>query len=116
MNDYQVMCEGQSPLDDDVAKRAARVLMLKYPVQSPHMWKVSVRDNAIWLKSSMTGNACMVRHLSKIDFSSSEFERQIEFAAGELLERAKLSNSTEQDYAKTLDGGDAFKWKPTVVV
>ena len=114
---YQIMCEGQTPMDDAVCARAAKVLMLKYPVESPHLWLVNVRDNAIWLKSSMTGKACMVRHLSTIDFSSSNFEHEIEMAAGELLERAHLSrSSTDLDYAKKLDGGEAIKWKPPLVI
>ena len=116
MSDYQIMCTGDTPMDDSIAARAAKVLMLKYPVKSPHLWMVTVRQNCIWLKSSMTGKACMVRHLSKINFSDSEFEKQIERAAGELLERAYLSrvNMESMDYAKRLDGGEAFKWKPAV--
>lgn len=114
---YQIICDGQTPMDDAVAARAAKVLMQKYPVQSPHMWMVNVRDNAIWLKSSMTGKACMIRHISDIDFSTSNFEKEIERAAGELLERARLSrSSTDLSYAKTLDGGEAIKWKPQLEI
>ncbi len=109
------MCEGQTPADDAVAQRAAKVLMLKYPVKAPHLWMVNVRDDAIWLKSSMTGKACMMRRLSTINFSSSNFEKEIERAAGELLERAHLSRvNMDMDYAKKLDGGEAFKWKPAL--
>lgn len=112
---YQIMCTGQTPAEDSVCARAAKVLMLKYPVQSPHMWYVEVRENTIWLKSSMTGKACMVRHLRDIDWSSSNFEKEIERAAGELLERASLSRTNmNMDYAKTLDGGEAIKWKPVL--
>jgi hypothetical protein len=111
---YQIMCEGVTAADDAIAGRAAKVLMQKYPVQSPHMWMVNVRDNCIWLKSSMTGKACMIRHLSKINDSS--FEKEIERAAGELLERAHLSRvNMEMDYAKRLDGGEAIKWRPAVL-
>ena len=118
MSDYQVMCEGQTKADDAIAQRAAKVLMMKYPVQSPHLWMVSVRDDAIWLKSSMTGKACMMRRLSTINYSASNFEKEIERAAGELLERAHLSrvNMESMDYAKRLDGGEAFKWKPSLVI
>lgn len=115
MSDYQIMTEGDNPLADSIAARAAKVLMLKYPVQSPHMWMVTVKQGCIWLKSSMTGKACMVRHLAKINFSDSEFEKQIERAAGELLERAHLSRTNmEMDYARRLDGGDEIKWQPAV--
>ena len=113
---YQIMCEGDGPLADAIAGRAAKVLMTKYPVQSPHMWYVTVKQNVIYLKTSMTGTkACMARHLSSINFSESEFEKQIERAAGELLERAHLSRvNMDMDYAKRLDGGEEIKWKPVV--
>jgi hypothetical protein len=115
VSDYQILCEGDNPIADSIAARAAKVLMLKYPVQSPHMWMVTVKHDLIWLKSSMTGKACMIRRLSNINFSDSEFEKQIERAAGELLERAHLSrDNMEMDYAKRLDGGEAIKWQPTV--
>ncbi len=114
--EYQIWTEGDNPLADSIAARAAKVLMLKYPVQPPHMWSVNVKHDCIWLQSSMTGKACMVRHLSKINFSDSEFERQIERAAGELLERANLSRtSMDVDYATKLDGGEAIKWRPMVI-
>ncbi len=112
-----MMCEGQTKADDAVAQRAAKVLMLTYPVKSPHLWMVNVRDDAIWLKSSMTGKACMMRRLSTINFSSSNFEKEIERAAGELLERAHLSRTKmDMEYAKKLDGGEAIKWKPALVI
>ena len=109
------MCTGQNAMEDAIAQRAARVLMAKYPVQPPHLWYVEVRDGLIWLKTSMTGKACMARHLHSINFSDSNFEKEIERAAGELLERAHLSRTKmDMEYAKRLDGGEAFKWKPTV--
>lgn len=118
MSDYQVMCEGQTKMDDAIAQRAAKVLMLKYPVKSPHMWMVNVRDDAIWLKSSMTGKACMMRRISTINYSSSNFDREIEFAAAELLERAHINHPSkiaqEVDYAKTLDDSSHIKWKPII--
>ena len=111
----QCMVNGDSRMADAIGARAAKVLMTKFPIEPPHLWMVDVKDGAIWLKSSMTGKAGMIRHLAKIDFSSSEFERQIEFAAAELLERARLSRTaTEMDYAQTLDGGESFKWKPVL--
>lgn len=116
MSEYQIFTEGDNPLADGLAARAAKVLMQKYPVQPPHMWSVTVKHGLISLKSSMTGKACMIRHLSAINFSDSEFERQIERAAGELLERAHLSRvNMEMDYAKKLDGGEAIKWKPQTI-
>ena len=113
---YQIMCDGDNPMADAIAGRAAKVLMTKYPVQSPHMWYVTVKQNVFVLKCSMTGpKAAMVRHLSKMTFSDSEFEKQVERAAGELLERAHLSRvNMDMDYAKTLDGGKDIKWKPIV--
>ncbi len=114
---YQILCEGQTKADDAVCQRAAKVLMMKYPVQPPHMWSVHVRDDMIWLKSSMTGKACMARRISNIDFSTSNFEKEIERAAGELLERANLSRTKmDMEYAKKLEGGEAFKWKPQVIL
>ena len=116
MSDYQILTEGDSPLADALSVRAAKVLMLKYPVKPPHLWMVTVRQGLIYIKSSMTGKACMVRHLNSINFSDSEFEKQIERAAGELLERAHLSRTNmDMDYAKRLDGGEAIKWKPPIV-
>lgn len=112
---YQVMCTGQNPAEDAICQRAARVLMAKYPVKPPHLWYVEVRDGLIWLKTSMTGKACMARHLGAINFSDSNFEKEIERAAGELLERANLSRTNmDMEYAIQLDGGDAFNWKPAV--
>ncbi len=59
----------------------------------------------------------MARRISNIDFSTSNFEKEIERAAGELLERANLSRSKmEMDYAKKLEGGEAFKWKAPLVI
>ena len=111
------MADFQTPADDAVCNRAAKVLMMHYPVKAPHMWYVEVRDNTIWLKSSMTGKACMVRHLNNIDFSSSNFDKEIERAAGEMLERAHLSRTNmEMEYAKKLDGGEAIKWSPVLQI
>lgn len=112
---YQVMCTGQNAMEDAICQRAAKVLMQHYPVQAPHLWYVEVRDGLIWLKTSMTGKACMARHLNAINFSDSNFEKEIKFAAGELLERAHLSRTKmDMEYAKRLDGGEAIKWKPGI--
>jgi len=101
--------ESETALGHDVAKKALLVLNKFYP---GFIWYTRADGGVLVIKCNALGNACMIRHLRKLDYDANFFDRDIIRSAGEFLERGYMKRgSWDGDYAKKLDGGDAFKWK-----
>jgi hypothetical protein len=101
--------ESKTALGHDVAKKALQVLNKYYP---HFIWYTRADGGVLCIKNNALGNACMIRHLRNLDYDDNHFTKDIIRSAGEFLERGYLKRGKwEGDYAKKLDGGDAFRWK-----
>ena len=106
--------ESATPLGHDIARDALAVLNKYYP---RFVWFARADGGVLVLKCNAIGNACMIRHLSDVQHDAGHFTRDIIRAAGEFLERAYLKRGEwNGEYAQKLDGGDAFRWKPSLAM
>lgn len=97
-----IYCFGDNPLADSLAKEAAETLVAAYP---NHSWWVECKGGVLVIKNfAVSGSVGMLRHMSKLDASSTARKRDFLNAAGELLERAGLRRGGyEGEAAQDLD-------------
>jgi len=102
-----IYAEGDCPIADELAKRAAEVLVAAYP---NHSWWVEARQAVLIIKHfGITGERLgMVRHTSALSRDWRTFRTDITRAAGELLERAgKKRGSFDGSPTEFFETGDA---------
>ena len=106
--------ESKTALGHDVAHQALQVLNKYHP---GFIWHVRSDGGCLIIKCHALGNACMIRHLADIQHDAGKFTKDIIIAAGEFLERGYLKRGGwDGEYARKLDGGDAFRWKPSIAL
>ncbi len=106
--------ESESNLGHDIARNALAILNKYYP---GFVWYVRSDGGVLCIKCNALGNACMIRHLSDVQHDAGRFSREIILAAGEFLERGYMKRGKwNGEYARKLDGGNAFRWKPSLVL
>ena len=89
-----IYVDGETLLEEEIAKEAAETLNTEYP---NHSWWVECRGGCLIVKhfmlSGYRGVIGMVRHVSALDHSYKVRKRAIIKAGGVLLERANLARS-----------------------
>lgn len=80
--------------DDELAMRMLRDLCQAYP---GHSWFVVIRGGIIHIKDmDMHPDWDMALHYSKVTNDAGDLKRQVLFAAGEFIERARKKNGKVQ--------------------
>lgn len=99
-----IYCDGDNDLAKSYSRAAAEALVSCYP---NHSWWVETKGGALVIKHfGISGMLGMVRHTSSLDFSATNFKKEVILAAGELLERAGLSRGAYTGEAVQAFEGD----------
>lgn len=106
------LSESKTSAGHALAKHALETLTRYYP---GYTWYVRADYGILDIKCSEIGKASMIRRIKDIDYNWTIFDKDIIMSGGEFLERAKLRRGTSEDvFAKSLDGGEKIKWQPRI--
>lgn len=98
MTAYHVIVEADDDRDDAKAAEIARILVEAYP---GHPWHVRVGKGVIVIKHLKMSNSWgMCKHYDRVTFDAGVLRKEIVFAAGEFLERARLRRGKADEFLK----------------